>query len=210
MDDNDDDNDDAVEFIPPFEVDPNIYEFIPSLACADYQSLFKGDTKTTNSHVYGVIICCYTPSLYTRMIQRRIHINPEDLSFYTTFKAPGDDFSVDVGDVLGTLAGMGGAIPPAEGFQRRTIPWLAPWLLAPWLPATAIEEAGRAIFYIVYVLFYVNEKNKNQDNGTTFSGAKEYGTKCGAKGILVPKRFVLTWRHFLAMAPRVPNKHGAK
>ncbi|GJT57187.1 reverse transcriptase domain-containing protein [Tanacetum coccineum] len=29
----DDDDDDAVEFIPPFEVDPNIYEFIPSLAC---------------------------------------------------------------------------------------------------------------------------------------------------------------------------------
>ncbi|GJY76864.1 hypothetical protein Tco_0481980 [Tanacetum coccineum] len=28
-----DDNDDAVEFIPPFEVDPNIYEIIPSLAC---------------------------------------------------------------------------------------------------------------------------------------------------------------------------------
>ncbi|GKE91409.1 hypothetical protein Tco_1572504 [Tanacetum coccineum] len=28
----DDDVDDAVEFIPPFEVDPNIYEFIPSLA----------------------------------------------------------------------------------------------------------------------------------------------------------------------------------
>ncbi|GJS38818.1 hypothetical protein Tco_0563861 [Tanacetum coccineum] len=25
--------------------------------------------------------------------------------------------------VLGTLAGMGGAIPPAEGVQRRTIPW---------------------------------------------------------------------------------------
>ncbi|GJT38840.1 hypothetical protein Tco_0938705 [Tanacetum coccineum] len=29
----DDDDDDAVEFIPPFEVDPNIYEFISSLAC---------------------------------------------------------------------------------------------------------------------------------------------------------------------------------
>nr|GEW64404.1 hypothetical protein [Tanacetum cinerariifolium] len=29
---NDDDDDDAVEFIPPFEVDHNIYEFIPSLA----------------------------------------------------------------------------------------------------------------------------------------------------------------------------------
>ncbi|GJV70853.1 putative ribonuclease H-like domain-containing protein [Tanacetum coccineum] len=29
----DDDDNDAVEFIPPFEVDPNIYEFIPSLAC---------------------------------------------------------------------------------------------------------------------------------------------------------------------------------
>ncbi|GJV26203.1 hypothetical protein Tco_1378898 [Tanacetum coccineum] len=28
----DDDDNDAVEFIPPFEVDPNIYEFIPSLA----------------------------------------------------------------------------------------------------------------------------------------------------------------------------------
>ncbi|GKB71825.1 hypothetical protein Tco_0933237 [Tanacetum coccineum] len=28
----DDDDDDAVEFIPPFEVDHNIYEFIPSLA----------------------------------------------------------------------------------------------------------------------------------------------------------------------------------
>nr|GEW78131.1 hypothetical protein [Tanacetum cinerariifolium] len=28
-----DDDDDAVEFIPPFEVDPNIYDFIMSLAC---------------------------------------------------------------------------------------------------------------------------------------------------------------------------------
>ncbi|GJR06794.1 hypothetical protein Tco_0529778 [Tanacetum coccineum] len=28
----DDDDDDAVLFIPPFEVDPNLYEFIPSLA----------------------------------------------------------------------------------------------------------------------------------------------------------------------------------
>ncbi|GJX80047.1 hypothetical protein Tco_0328196 [Tanacetum coccineum] len=31
-DDDDDDDDDAVLFIPPFEVDPNLYEFIPSLA----------------------------------------------------------------------------------------------------------------------------------------------------------------------------------
>ncbi|GJY76863.1 hypothetical protein Tco_0481979, partial [Tanacetum coccineum] len=46
----------------------------------------------------------------------------------------------DVSDVLGTLASMGGAIPPAEGFQRCTIPWLAPWLFAPWLLATVIEE----------------------------------------------------------------------
>ncbi|GJZ08314.1 hypothetical protein Tco_0542597 [Tanacetum coccineum] len=30
--DDDDDADDAVLFIPPFEVDPNLYEFIPSLA----------------------------------------------------------------------------------------------------------------------------------------------------------------------------------
>ncbi|GJY12451.1 hypothetical protein Tco_0381760 [Tanacetum coccineum] len=30
--DDDDDDDDAVLFIPPFEVDPNLYEFIPSLA----------------------------------------------------------------------------------------------------------------------------------------------------------------------------------
>nr|GEV91383.1 hypothetical protein [Tanacetum cinerariifolium] len=29
----DDEDDDAIEFIPPFKVDPNIYEFIPSLAC---------------------------------------------------------------------------------------------------------------------------------------------------------------------------------
>ncbi|GJV28312.1 hypothetical protein Tco_1384760 [Tanacetum coccineum] len=29
------------------------------------------------------------------MIQRRIHINPEDLSFDTTFEAPGDDFSIE-------------------------------------------------------------------------------------------------------------------
>nr|GEZ87864.1 hypothetical protein [Tanacetum cinerariifolium] len=29
----DDDDDDAGEFIPPFKVDPNIYEFISSLAC---------------------------------------------------------------------------------------------------------------------------------------------------------------------------------
>ncbi|GKA63009.1 hypothetical protein Tco_0762528 [Tanacetum coccineum] len=33
------DDDDAIEFILPFEVDPNIYEIIPSLACVDYQSL---------------------------------------------------------------------------------------------------------------------------------------------------------------------------
>ncbi|GJW59843.1 hypothetical protein Tco_0109178 [Tanacetum coccineum] len=32
MDDNDDDADDVVVFIPPFEVDHNLYEFIPSLA----------------------------------------------------------------------------------------------------------------------------------------------------------------------------------
>ncbi|GJT23601.1 hypothetical protein Tco_0893538 [Tanacetum coccineum] len=32
MDDDEDDDDDAVLFIPPFEVDPNLYEFIPSLA----------------------------------------------------------------------------------------------------------------------------------------------------------------------------------
>nr|GEW75692.1 hypothetical protein [Tanacetum cinerariifolium] len=32
MDDDDDDDDDAVLFIPPFEVDPNLYEFFPSLA----------------------------------------------------------------------------------------------------------------------------------------------------------------------------------
>ncbi|GKF26716.1 hypothetical protein Tco_0082610, partial [Tanacetum coccineum] len=33
MDDDDDDaDDDAVLFIPPFEVDPNLYEFILSLA----------------------------------------------------------------------------------------------------------------------------------------------------------------------------------
>nr|GEV03421.1 hypothetical protein [Tanacetum cinerariifolium] len=31
-DDADDDDDDAVLFIPPFEVDPNLYEFISSLA----------------------------------------------------------------------------------------------------------------------------------------------------------------------------------
>ncbi|GKF66996.1 hypothetical protein Tco_0193513, partial [Tanacetum coccineum] len=30
-DDADDDDDDAVLFIPPFEVDPNLYEFILSL-----------------------------------------------------------------------------------------------------------------------------------------------------------------------------------
>nr|GFC72502.1 hypothetical protein [Tanacetum cinerariifolium] len=30
----DDDDDDVVVFIPPFEVDPNRYEFIPSLASA--------------------------------------------------------------------------------------------------------------------------------------------------------------------------------
>ncbi|GJR59676.1 hypothetical protein Tco_1501838 [Tanacetum coccineum] len=29
----DDNDDDAVEFIPPFEVDPNIYEFIAPLSC---------------------------------------------------------------------------------------------------------------------------------------------------------------------------------
>ncbi|GJS55810.1 hypothetical protein Tco_0629172 [Tanacetum coccineum] len=33
--------------------------------------------------------------------------------------------------------------------------------------------------------------NDFSDNGTTFSDAKEYDTKCGAKGILVPKGFVL-------------------
>nr|GEV60729.1 hypothetical protein [Tanacetum cinerariifolium] len=32
MDDDDADDDDVVLFIPPFEVDPNLYEFIPSLA----------------------------------------------------------------------------------------------------------------------------------------------------------------------------------
>ncbi|GKD73161.1 hypothetical protein Tco_1331443, partial [Tanacetum coccineum] len=31
-DDDDADDDDAVMFIPPFEVDHNLYEFIPSLA----------------------------------------------------------------------------------------------------------------------------------------------------------------------------------
>nr|GFD01267.1 hypothetical protein [Tanacetum cinerariifolium] len=32
MDDDVADDDDAVLFIPPFEVNPNLYEFIPSLA----------------------------------------------------------------------------------------------------------------------------------------------------------------------------------
>ncbi|GKB92277.1 hypothetical protein Tco_0964549 [Tanacetum coccineum] len=38
-DDDDADDDDAVLFIPPFEVDPNLYEFIPSLQVVNYRSL---------------------------------------------------------------------------------------------------------------------------------------------------------------------------